>query len=176
MPFLKSRLHDRGFRRRLTKDGQLHADQRPLAPRPEPANKLSAAECAAVLEACNSTEFASLPICQIVPKLADQGRYGETVNRQWGWNDEEPCLQHAPPRPTGSHQPASGVKNGWLKTQVILRIAKYAFEMDSEAKWAARHQTQGPARTMPVPAVATIAKSWPTENIKASRDARTRAA
>lgn len=61
--------------RRWTKDGQVHADQRPIVLRPEPANKLSAAERAAVLEACNSTEFASLPPCQIVPKLADQGRY-----------------------------------------------------------------------------------------------------
>jgi hypothetical protein len=61
--------------RRWTKDGQVHADQRPLVPRPEPANKLSASERAAVLEACNSTEFASLPPSQIVPKLADQGRY-----------------------------------------------------------------------------------------------------
>ena len=48
---------------------------RPLVPRPEPANKLSAAERAAVLEVCNSKEFASLPPSQIVPKLADQGRY-----------------------------------------------------------------------------------------------------
>jgi hypothetical protein len=61
--------------RRWTKDGQLHADQRPLAPRPEPANKLSAAERAAVLSLCNSTEFSSLPPSQIVPKLADQGQY-----------------------------------------------------------------------------------------------------
>ena len=61
--------------RRWTKDGQIHADQRPLVPRPEPANKLSAAECTAVLEVCNSKEFASLPSSQIVPKLADQGRY-----------------------------------------------------------------------------------------------------
>ena len=61
--------------RRWTKDGQIHPDQRPLVPRPEPANKLSAAECAAVLEVCNSKEFASLPPSQIVPKLADQGQY-----------------------------------------------------------------------------------------------------
>ena len=61
--------------RRWTKDGQVHPDQRPLVPRPEPANKLSAAERAAVLSLCNSTEFASLPPSQIVPKLADQGRY-----------------------------------------------------------------------------------------------------
>jgi transposase InsO family protein len=61
--------------RRWTKDDQIHADRRPLVPRPEPANKLSAAECAAVLEVSNSKEFASLPPSQIVPKLADQGRY-----------------------------------------------------------------------------------------------------
>jgi transposase InsO family protein len=61
--------------RRWTKDGQIHADQRPLVPRPEPANKLSAVERAAVLEACNSKEFSSLPPSQIVPKLADQGQY-----------------------------------------------------------------------------------------------------
>ncbi|MFN3847198.1 MAG: IS3 family transposase [Paracoccaceae bacterium] len=61
--------------RRWTKDGQIHADQRPLVPRPEPANKLSASERMAVLDLSNSTEFASLPPSQIVPKLADQGRY-----------------------------------------------------------------------------------------------------
>ena len=61
--------------RRWTKGGQVHPDQRPLAARPEPVNKLSAVERAAVLEACNSEEFASLPPSQIVPKLADQGRY-----------------------------------------------------------------------------------------------------
>ena len=38
--------------RRWTKDGQLHADQRPLVQHPEPANKLSAAERAAVLSLC----------------------------------------------------------------------------------------------------------------------------
>jgi len=61
--------------RRWTNDGEIQPDQRPLVPRPEPANKLSAIERAAVLEACNSKEFASLPPSQIVPKLADQGRY-----------------------------------------------------------------------------------------------------
>ena len=61
--------------RRWTKGGEVQPDQRPLVPRPEPRNKLSPAERAAVLEACNSKEFASLPPSQIVPKLADQGRY-----------------------------------------------------------------------------------------------------
>ena len=50
--------------RRWTKGGQVRPDQRPLVPRPEPANKLSEAERAAVLEACNSKEFSSLPPSQ----------------------------------------------------------------------------------------------------------------
>ena len=61
--------------RRWAQGGQVQADQRPLVQRPEPRNKLSAEERSAVLEVCNSEEFASLPPSQIVPKLADQGQY-----------------------------------------------------------------------------------------------------
>jgi len=51
------------------------ADRRPDAPRPAPSNKLTAAERAAVLATCNSTEFQSQPPSQIVPSLADRGDY-----------------------------------------------------------------------------------------------------
>jgi putative transposase len=61
--------------RRWTKDGEVRSDQRPLVPRPEPANALSTAERAAVLDVCNSKEFSSLPPSQIVPKLADRVQY-----------------------------------------------------------------------------------------------------
>jgi len=61
--------------RRWTKDGQVHADQRPLVQRPEPPNKLDEVERTAILAVCNSEEFASLSPSQIVPKLADQGVY-----------------------------------------------------------------------------------------------------
>lgn len=47
--------------RRWTKDGEVRPDQRPLVPRPEPANALSAAERAAVLDVCKSKDFSSLP-------------------------------------------------------------------------------------------------------------------
>ena len=54
---------------------ELSADGRPDAVRPTPAHALSPEERQAVLDVCNSQEFASLPLSQIVPRLADQGRY-----------------------------------------------------------------------------------------------------
>jgi len=54
---------------------EVRADQRPVAKRAKPANKLTACERQAVIDCCNSPEFADLPPNQIVPKLADQGRY-----------------------------------------------------------------------------------------------------
>lgn len=51
------------------------ADARTTAPRPRPANALSDEERAEILQVCNNAPFASLPPSQIVPRLADQGRY-----------------------------------------------------------------------------------------------------
>jgi len=50
-------------------------DRRPDAARPVPANKLSEAERQAVLAAANQPGYESLTPHQIVPKLADEGRY-----------------------------------------------------------------------------------------------------
>ncbi|HEX2012361.1 MAG TPA: IS3 family transposase, partial [Roseateles sp.] len=46
-----------------------------LHERPEPANKLSQAEREAAMALLNGAEFKNLPPSQIVPRLADQGRY-----------------------------------------------------------------------------------------------------
>jgi hypothetical protein len=56
-------------------EGEIGADKRPTATRPEPRNKLSKAERHAVIDVCNSEEFASLPPSQIVPILANRGEY-----------------------------------------------------------------------------------------------------
>lgn len=53
----------------------VRADQRPHAVRPAPANKLCEHERRAIIRVCNAPEYASLPPGQIVPRLADQGRY-----------------------------------------------------------------------------------------------------
>jgi transposase InsO family protein len=65
---------DRTYQR-WTRGGGLNEDGRPDANRPVPANKLSDEERQSVLKVCHQTEYASLPPGQIVPSLADQGRY-----------------------------------------------------------------------------------------------------
>jgi transposase len=52
----------------------VRGDQRPLR-QYEPPHKVTAAERAEVLAVANSAEFGHLPPSQIVPRLADQGRY-----------------------------------------------------------------------------------------------------
>ncbi len=61
--------------RRWYREGQVKADRRPDATRPTPANKLTEAEQAKIIEVCNQAQFASLPPSQIVPTLLDQGEY-----------------------------------------------------------------------------------------------------
>ena len=60
---------------RWTQGEIVQPDRRPDALRPTPANKLGDDERAEVLATCHAPEHASLPPSQIVPKLADQGRY-----------------------------------------------------------------------------------------------------
>ncbi len=50
-------------------------DQRPMAIRPRPHNKLSEEETKAIIVTVNQPEFQSLPPSQIVPVLADRGVY-----------------------------------------------------------------------------------------------------
>lgn len=61
--------------RRWYRDGQITADKRPDAIRPQPSNKLTQAEQAKIIEVCNMAKFASLPPSQIVPTLLDEDEY-----------------------------------------------------------------------------------------------------
>lgn len=60
---------------RWTKDGLIREDQRPIAKRPTPKNKLTKEEREEVVKTVTTPEFADLTPHQIVPKLADEGRY-----------------------------------------------------------------------------------------------------
>ncbi|PRW83107.1 IS3 family transposase, partial [Pseudomonas fragi] len=48
---------------------------RTIVTRPTPRNALSEVERQTIVTLCNSPEYAHLPPSQIVPRLADQGRY-----------------------------------------------------------------------------------------------------
>ena len=61
--------------RRWQSGGQVRGDGRAAAVRPEPQHKLTQAEREMILLTCHLPEFASLPPSQIVPTLADLGRY-----------------------------------------------------------------------------------------------------
>lgn len=50
-------------------------DRRPVARRPPPANRLTEAERARILQVCAEPEYADRPPCHIVPALADRGIY-----------------------------------------------------------------------------------------------------
>ena len=60
---------------RWTQEDTLKPDGRTTTIRPKPANALSDAERQCILALCNSEAFGHLPPSQIVPCLADQGRY-----------------------------------------------------------------------------------------------------
>lgn len=60
---------------RWTSVGEVQADARPDAARPEPAHKLSEAERERIVTVCHEPRFADLPPSQIVPRLADEGTY-----------------------------------------------------------------------------------------------------
>lgn len=60
---------------RWQRDRTILPDLRPETPRGDPANKLSVLERREILAVCNSARLGSLPPSQIVPLLADEGRY-----------------------------------------------------------------------------------------------------
>jgi putative transposase len=79
---------------RWVRGGGVGADRRPGASRPLPANKLCAKERAAVLALVNEPRFAALPPTQIVPILADEGRYLASESTLYRILREENQLAH----------------------------------------------------------------------------------
>ena len=60
---------------RLKKDHGSYGDLRPNADRSEPANKLTPEEKKEIIDTVNKPEYASMPPCELVPALADEGKY-----------------------------------------------------------------------------------------------------
>ena len=74
--------------------GATGVDRRPAAVRPAPTNKLSAPERVEVLRVVNEPRFAALPPTQIVPILADDGRYVASESTLYRILREADQLEH----------------------------------------------------------------------------------
>jgi len=103
---------------RWTRTGEVASDRRPEAERPEPANKLSAAEREAILSVANSPTYRSLPPSQIVPALADAGQYLASESSFYRVLREVGQQHHrgrseAPRRQTPSTHSATGPNQVW---------------------------------------------------------------
>ena len=95
-------------------DDTQQGDRRPIAGRPEPANKLTAAERQAILDVSNDPSYQSLPPSQIVPALLDQGRYIASVSSFYRVLKEADMLHHRghAKQPQRRHKPTSYVASG----------------------------------------------------------------
>lgn len=79
---------------RWTKEGGVAIDQRPLADRPQPKNKLSEQERNMIIDLSTSPTYADLPPSKIVPKLADEGKYIASESTFYRVLGEEKLITH----------------------------------------------------------------------------------
>lgn len=86
-------LNIRTFQRWIKGD-DVQPDRRPTAKRPAPKNKFSKREYQAILDCCNNKEYESMPPCQIVPSLADKGKYIGSESSFYRVLKAENQLQH----------------------------------------------------------------------------------
>ena len=104
---------------RWKRQGQDSADQRPHALRPPPSHRLTDEERQAIVDTCNRAPYCSLPPTQIVPRLADEGRYIASESSFYRVLRVEKQLEHRgkakPPRK--GHKPqafkATGPNQVW---------------------------------------------------------------
>lgn len=93
-------------------------DQRPLAVRPEPKNKLTQDERELILETVNEPTYANKPPNQIIPALADDGVYIASESTFYRTMHEANQIKHRgrsknpSPRPLTSHV-ATGPNQVW---------------------------------------------------------------
>lgn len=84
-----------------------YEDRRPIAEHPEPANKLSPEERQQVLDTVNDPKYASMPPCEIVPALADEGTYIASESTFYRILREEKMQNHRGRAAEPQHRPLS---------------------------------------------------------------------
>jgi putative transposase len=96
-----------------------YEDGRPTAERPTPANKITPEERRQIIDTCNTPEYASMPPCEIVPALADEGVYIASESTFYRVLREEKMLNHrgrseAPKRNRPTTYSATGPNQVWM--------------------------------------------------------------
>lgn len=104
---------------KLNKEAGSYDDLRPKTDRPAPANKLNGEERQLILDTVNKPEYASMPPCEIVPHLADQGIYIASESTFYRVLKEEKMLNHrgradAPSRNHPTTYSADGPNQVWM--------------------------------------------------------------
>lgn len=84
---------DRTYQR-WTGEKDIKEDQRQIVKRPTPKNKLSEEERSEIIKTVNTPEYADLPPSQIVPKLADEGKYIASESTMYRVLKEEKMNTH----------------------------------------------------------------------------------
>ena len=118
--------------------GVVHSDQRPIRQH-ESSHKLTSTKLAELLVVANSTEFGHLPPSQIVPRLADKGRYIasestfypvlKATHQLAHRRSERPAQSHHKPKASANeHFPIDGIE------RLVLLISRLAFWRDHSFK------------------------------------------
>ena len=92
---------------------QAGGDDARMGPRTVPSNKLNPSERKRILDTVNSPEYKELSPKQIVPRLADQGKYIGSESSMYRILREEDQLKHREPsQPARRHKPTEYVATG----------------------------------------------------------------
>jgi len=92
---------------------QAGGDDARMGPRTVPSNKLNPSERKRILDTVNSPEYKELSPKQIVPRLADQGKYIGSESSMYRILKEEDQLKHREPsQPARRHKPTEYVATG----------------------------------------------------------------
>jgi len=92
---------------------QAGGDDARMGPRTKPSNKLKPSDRKRILETVNSPEYKDLSPKQIVPRLADQGRYIGSESSMYRILRAEDQLKHREPsQPARRHKPREYVATG----------------------------------------------------------------
>ena len=92
---------------KLNKEKGSFEDLRPTAEHPEPVNKLTPEERQQIIDVAASPEYSSMPPCEIVPALADKGKYIASESTLYRVLREEKMQNHRGRCAEPVHRPIS---------------------------------------------------------------------